>query len=125
MSTSTAPAPAIPVDASLHERVFEMVSSTASVVDPHSPSRFAYYEEDGVIWGAYEGDTVVVGRFVGHRAGDTLAINFVHRGVDGGVTAGEGRSVISIAPDGALVLTEDFEGPNGTPEVSVCREVRA
>lgn len=125
MSTDVTSAPSITGYESLNDRVFVMVSSTASVVDATSPSRFHYFEQDGVIWGSYDGDTVVIGRFSGYRESDTVTINFVHLGINGATTSGAATSVISTAADGTLLLTENFDGPNGTPEVSVCREVRA
>ena len=68
----------------LDGRVFDMVSSTASRVDPDAPTRFRYSEADGVVWGEYTGDTVTDGRFVGTRAGDRLEVSFTHALVAGG-----------------------------------------
>lgn len=102
-----------------------MVSSTASRVHPESPTRFAYTERDGVLWGDYARDTVSIGRFVGTRTDRRVEISFVHRTLDGAVVTGSATSVLSVGDDGLLLLTEDFVGPDGADHVSVCREVPA
>ncbi|MFZ4894252.1 hypothetical protein ACL9RL_07370 [Plantibacter sp. Mn2098] len=108
----------------LDERVFDMVSSTASVVNPEAPTRFLYREERGVIWGDYTGDTVTTGRFCGTRVGNRIDVSFVHCSLAGETTRGSATSMLSHAEDGALLLTEDFVFPDGVAHVSVCREVR-
>ena len=109
----------------LDGRVFDMVSSTASVVDPDAPTRFVYREERGVIWGDYTGDTVTTGRFCGTRVDTKVDVSFVHCSLAGETTRGSASSVLSRAADGALLLTEDFVFPDGVAHVSVCREVLA
>lgn len=107
----------------LDGRVFDMVSSTASRVDPDAPTRFRYSEADGVIWGEYTGDTVTLGRFIGTRVGERLTVSFVHALVAGGApVAGEAVSRIEEGEAG-LRLVEDFE-VDGAPHVSICTEVR-
>jgi len=107
---------------SLDGRVFDMVSSTASRVDPAAPTRFRYHESAGVIWGEYVGDTVSEGRFVGTRDGDRIVVSFVHALVgDGSRVSGAAASRIEVAEEG-LRLIEDFE-VDGVPQVSVCAEV--
>jgi hypothetical protein len=114
-----------PVRFNLDGRIFDMVSSTASVVDAEQPTRFQYREDDGVVWGEYFGDTVSIGRFCGSRDGAELVVNFVHRGHSAATpTVGTARSVISADKNGALLLTEDFVGPDGADHISVCREIR-
>jgi hypothetical protein len=108
----------------LDGRVFDMVSSTASRVDPDAPTRFRYSEEGGVVWGDYTGDTVTVGRFVGTRDGDRLTVSFVHALVAGGVVTGTAASRIEPADAAGLRLVEEFE-VDGRPQVSVCAEVVA
>ena len=111
------------MDLSLDGRVFDMVSSTASRVDPDSPTRFRYSEADGVVWGEYSGDTVTTGRFVGTRHGARLEVAFVHALMAGGEPiSGTAVSRIERSDDG-LRLVEDFEVA-GEPQVSVCAEVR-
>lgn len=111
------------MDASLDGRVFDMVSSTASRVDPDAPTRFRYRESRGVVWGEYVGDTVAEGRFVGTREGERLVVSFAHALVaDGRVVSGSAESRIEDAGDGDLRLVEDFE-VDGRPQVSVCAEV--
>jgi hypothetical protein len=108
---------------SLDGRVFDMVSSTASRVDPDAPTRFVYHEADGVLWGEYSGDTVTTGRFVGTRSGDLIEVRFVHAPVAGGEpVSGGARSRIERDEHGRLRLVEDFE-VDGVPHLSVCAEV--
>ncbi len=107
----------------LDGRIFDMVSSTASVVSGLAPTRFHYTESDRVVWGEYRGDTVDEGRFCGSRDGDVLRVAFVHRSTGGALVSGEATATISRGADGLLVLTEDFTSPDGSPQVSVCREV--
>ena len=108
--------------ASLDAREFVMVSSTNSAVDAESPSRFRYFERDGVIWGEYWGDTVTFGRFVGTRAGNALSVSFAHVLVsDGAVVTGTSASEIESS-DAGLRLVERFV-VDGVDHVSICAEV--
>ncbi len=107
---------------SLDGRVFDMVSSTASRVDPESPTRFVYHEADGVLWGEYSGDTVTTGRFVGTRAGDRIDVRFVHALVAGGEPVSGAASSRIEQGERGLRLVEDFE-VDGVPHLSVCAEV--
>lgn len=114
----TGPAP------SLDGRSFVMISSSNSAVDPASPSRFTYFERDGVIWGDYEGDTVTFGRFVGTRAGDELGISFAHvLTATGAVVTGTSGSRVEADADG-LRLVESFR-VDGVEHVSICVETPA
>jgi hypothetical protein len=103
---------------------FAMVSSTASEVDPSSPTVFAYHERDGMVWGEYEGDTVRIGRFVGTRVERRISISFTHV-VDatGEVVVGAAQSRIESHDEG-LRLVEDFRTADGD-QVSVCAEIRS
>ncbi|RCG30712.1 hypothetical protein DQ384_15090 [Sphaerisporangium album] len=101
-----------------------MVSSTASVVDADAPTRFVYEEADGVVWGSYDGDTVIQGRFVGTRDDDRVELSYVHALKAGGRAAGRSSSRIEPLPDGRLRLVEEFQfDGDDTPQVSVCEEV--
>jgi len=108
--------------ASLDGREFVMVSSTNSRVDPVSPSRFRYFERDGVIWGEYWGDTVTFGRFVGTRRNDTLSVTFAHVLVAVGVVVTGTSSSEVESSDAGLRLVERFTF-DGREHVSVCAEV--
>ena len=103
---------------------FAMVSSTASEVDPSSPTVFDYHERDGMVWGEYEGDTVRIGRFVGTREERRISIRFTHV-VDatGEVVDGAAESRIESHDDG-LRLLEEFRTADGD-QVSVCAEIRS
>ena len=108
---------------SLDGRVFRMVSSTTSRVDPASPTVFRYSERAGAIWGEYDGDTVAFGRFVGVRAPRAIRVSFVHvLRKDGTVVEGEGNSDIR-EQDGLLRLVEHYE-MHGSAQLSVCEEVQ-
>ncbi|WP_242613907.1 hypothetical protein [Actinomadura roseirufa] len=109
----------------LDGRRFAMVSSTASRVDPDAPTRFAYTEADGVIWGSYEGDTVVHGRFVGVRDGADVELSYVHLTTRGTApVAGRSSNRIELLPDGRMRLVEEFRfDGDDTPQVSVCEEI--
>lgn len=101
-----------------------MISSTASEVSADDPTRFAYEETDGLIWGSYTGDTVTNGRFVGTRDGDRIEIMYVHALKAGGRASGRGDSRIEALPDGRLRLVEEFTfDGDDTPQTSVCEEV--
>lgn len=94
---------------SLDGREFHMESSTASEVDPNSPSRFRYSERDGIIWGDYDGDTVTFGRMLGTRTGDVMTITFAHVMVsDGSVVTGSSMDRIETDALGGIRLVEDF-----------------
>ncbi|WP_211319407.1 hypothetical protein [Quadrisphaera granulorum] len=107
---------------SLDGRRFVMASSTASAVDPHAPTRFAYHETAGAVWGEYEGDTVVLGRFIGTREGAALNVSFVHVLKEGGaVVTGTSTSTVEPGPRG-LLLRESF-AIDGVDHESVCVEL--
>ena len=107
---------------SLDGRRFRMESSTASRVDPVGPTVFDYFEAAGVVWGAYRGDTVVEGRFVGTRVGTAVRVSFVHALAVGGVVEGTAASRLETRTDGSLRLVEDFD-VDGVPQRSVCVEI--
>ncbi|RLP76399.1 hypothetical protein D9V32_05890 [Mycetocola tolaasinivorans] len=112
------------VDVSLNNVVFEMVTSTTSVVAAE-PTLFRYFENEGVVWGDYTGDTVIEGRFSGIREGDTLHMSYNHRSKNGNLVHGNDTTIVSRQADGLLRLTEFYVGANGEPQLSVCREVAA
>lgn len=108
-------------DLNLAGRSFAMVSSTASAVDAEGPTVFHYQEQDGLVWGKYDGDTVRLGRFVGSRLGEAVHISFAHvLEATGEVASGSAESAIQIGDDGVVELIEYF-GDDGS-EMSVCRE---
>jgi len=99
-----------------------MVSSTASRVDPDSPTRFVYHQQGQLVWGSYTGDTVTEGRFVGRLSGATLTISFAHELVaDRSVATGGATSRLEER-DGKLALIEDF-AIDGVSHESVCLQV--
>lgn len=101
---------------------FAMVSSTASEVSPDGPSVFRYHQDGAMIWGEYSGDTVLVGRFVGRRDGDTITIGFAHAPSNGSAPLlGTATSVIEVGDDGRMLLIERFE-KDGVSHRSVCRQ---
>lgn len=107
---------------SLDGLVFDMVSSTASVVDPQSPTRFVYHQQGELVWGSYTGDTVTEGRFVGQLSGTDLAISFAHELVaDRSVVRGDATSRVE-EQDGRIALIEEF-AKDGVAHESVCLQV--
>jgi hypothetical protein len=110
------------VDLDLDGLRFAMVSSTASEVDPSSPTIFDYHERDGMIWGEYEGDTVRIGRFVGTRVDRRISVRFTHVvAATGLVVSGAAESRIEQHDDG-LRLVEDFRTADGD-QISVCAQI--
>lgn len=108
------------IPASIDGLEFVMISSSASHVSAESPTRFRYQQLGQMIWGAYIGDTVQLGRFVGRRDGDVVTICFAHKPIDGGeVVLGSAESTLRLADDGQLYLDEVFE-KDGESHVSVC-----
>jgi hypothetical protein len=108
----------------LDGRRFALISSTASEVDPDAPTLFVYHEADGLIWGSYDGDTVLLGRFAGTRRHDEVELGYVHVGKKSRETVtGLSGSRIEVLPDGRLRLVErfQFEGDD-TRHVSICEE---
>ena len=110
-------------DFSLHGRVFDLQSSSASAVQAEAPTRFRYFEEDGVIWGDYAGDTVKLGKFTGKRNGPRIELAYSHSNIAGDVIFGNAHSEISVDPSGKLRLTEHFKGVDGTDQLSICCEI--
>jgi len=106
----------------LNNRSFDLQSSSASVV-AQDPTRFHYFEDGGVLWGDYAGDTVTLGRFAGKRTGSDIELSFVHSTTAGDVVFGSARSRISRQANGKFKLTEFFKGTDGTDQISVCLEV--
>lgn len=113
--------PAIP--ASIDSLEFVMIASSGSAVSADSPTRFRYQQHGQMVWGAYIGDTVALGRFVGRRDGDVVTICFAHKPAAGGpVTLGTAESTLRRGDDGRLYLDEVFE-KNGVAHTSACVEV--
>ena len=108
---------------SLQGRVFDLQSSSASAVQAGAPTRFEYFEDDGVIWGGYAGDTVTIGKMAGKRYGTSIELAYVHRTLAGNVVFGNATSTISVDPSGKFRLTEHFKGVDGTDQLSICCEI--
>ncbi|UFU07703.1 hypothetical protein [Ruania halotolerans] len=99
---------------------FRMLSSTASRVDPDSPTEFTYHQHGSLVWGEYIGDTVTEGRFVGALRAQDLDISFAHAlRTDGSVVHGRATSLVERRRDGLLYLVESFD-VDGVAHESVC-----
>ncbi|MDO5753802.1 hypothetical protein [Arthrobacter sp.] len=107
----------------LHGRVFDLQSSSASTVQASAPTRFKYFEEEGVIWGEYAGDTVTIGKLAGTRSDTSITLAYAHKTLMGSTVFGNATSEISVDPDGKFRLTEYFKGVDGTDQLSICCEV--
>ena len=120
--TVTAESTTAAIPASIDDLEFVMISSSGSAVSETAPTRFRYQQRGQMLWGAYIGDTVQLGRFVGRRDGDALTICFAHKPIDGGeVILGTAQSVLRRGDDGKLYLDETFE-KDGAPHLSACVE---
>lgn len=108
---------------SLDGKVFDMVSSTASAVSSAQPTRFRYHQSGSMLWGEYDGDTVLNGRFVGTRADDRIAIRFVHVSEFGDLFQGKATALVTRDSDGLLVLLETFRDGDGKIHTSECVQV--
>lgn len=107
--------------ASIDGLEFIMISSTASAVDPMSPTRFLYRQKGKMIWGEYVGDTVSIGRFTGRIDANRVHIRFAHDLIAGGYATGMAVSVLERRNDGLLYLVEEFE-KDGNVHSSICVE---
>lgn len=93
------------------------------VVDLEFLSIFEYFECDGVIWGGYEGDMVIFGKFVGICIGDMIWVLFVYVfKSDGMVVIGDGESELELIDDGGICFVEYYE-MYGLLQLSVCEEI--
>jgi hypothetical protein len=88
-------------------------------------TRFAYREENGVVWAGYAGGDVVRGHLVGTREGDRLDFRYVQLKHDGTTSSGHCVSLVVELPDGRVRLEEtwEWESREGTG-TSVVEEVR-
>ncbi|MFE1290145.1 hypothetical protein [Streptomyces sp. NPDC058751] len=71
-------------------------------------TRFAYHEEDGVVWADYAGGDVVRGHLVGTREGDRVDFRYVQLGRDGTTASGHCVSLVVELPDGRVRLEETW-----------------
>jgi hypothetical protein len=71
-------------------------------------TRFAYHEEDGVVWADYAGGDIVRGHLVGTREGDRLDFRYVQLGHDGTTASGHCVSLVVELPDGRVRLEETW-----------------
>ncbi|MFJ6698691.1 hypothetical protein ACIQM4_21805 [Streptomyces sp. NPDC091272] len=71
-------------------------------------TRFAYHEQDGVIWADYAGGDVVRGHLVGTRAGDRLDFRYVQLKRDGTTSSGHCLSEVTLLVDGRVRLRESW-----------------
>ncbi|MFB7242818.1 hypothetical protein CW362_26795 [Streptomyces populi] len=98
-------------------------------------TRFAYHEEDGVVWADYAGGDVVRGHLVGTREGDRLDFRYVQLRRDGTTASGHCVSLVVELPDGRVRLEETWtwesqpgsgtsvvEEPHGTRRVDQVTE---
>src|SRR5690242_14110109 len=77
-------------------------------------TRFAYREQDGVIWADYAGGDVVRGHLVGTRQGDRLDFRYVQLKQDATTSSGHCASTVVELPDGRVRLEEIWEWESQT-----------
>jgi hypothetical protein len=105
---------------SLDGRVFAVVEvSPASEIS--AETRFEFRERDGVVEADYAGGEIVTGHIVGRREGDVIRTAYAQLRRDGGLSTGGAEMRIESAPDGAVLLVEDYVWSDGTPGVNVLR----
>ncbi|MFJ2743977.1 hypothetical protein ACIO3O_30485 [Streptomyces sp. NPDC087440] len=87
-------------------------------------TRFAYHEQDGLIWAEYAGGDVVRGHLVGTREGDRLDFRYVQLKHDGTTSSGHCQSQVTLLSDGRVRLEESWawESQDGSG-TSVVEEV--
>ncbi|GHH34706.1 hypothetical protein [Streptomyces candidus] len=71
-------------------------------------TRFAYHEQDGLIWAEYTGGDIVRGHLVGTREGDRLDFRYVQLKSDGTTSSGHCLSAVTLLPDGRVRLEESW-----------------
>jgi hypothetical protein len=100
---TTTEADRVPLDG----RIFRAIEM-AEAGEASAATVFEYHEDDGVIWGRYEGGAVRLGFLVGTREGDRLRFRYSQLNDKGETSNGRCSTTISVLPDGRLRLEEDW-----------------
>ena len=95
--------------------------------DGLSDTIFSYHQNGNVVWGTYEGGTIIFGNFLaqtdeqGH-----LDLRFQHVNIKGDIMTGTCQSTPEIMPDGRIRLHEDFQWTSGdfSHSTSTVEEIR-
>lgn len=70
---------------------------------------FIYHEQDGEIWGTYDGGSIRRGYLVGTRDGDRLDFRYTQLNAEGETSTGHCVTFITVLPDERLRLEESWE----------------
>ncbi|MEV4561003.1 hypothetical protein AB0K51_28950 [Kitasatospora sp. NPDC049285] len=71
-------------------------------------TRFAYHEQDGVVWADYRGGDIVRGHLVGTRSGDAVEFRYVQLNRHGETNSGHCVSTLTRLADGRLRMDETW-----------------
>ena len=109
----------------LNKKHFRGVSNNSNG-EVNSSTLFTYHQEGNIIWGSYEGGTIVKGSFVGRVTdGNHIEFNYTHINLNKTLLSGFCHSTIEVLDSGKIRLQEKWSwtsGKSGTGE-SVIEEV--
>ena len=92
---------------SLDGRTFVGVSNTGDG-EVGTTTLFSYHERDDLVGAEYSGGSVVLGRLVGTRRGNTLDFRYVHVAADGTTSSGHCASRLERLADGRVRSNESW-----------------
>jgi hypothetical protein len=95
--------------------------------DGLSDTIFHYYQDGDVVWGTYDGGTIIRGSFLAKADADgILDLRFQHVNVAGEIMTGICQSTPEIMADGRIRLHEDFQWTCGdySRSTSMVEEIR-
>jgi hypothetical protein len=82
--------------------------------DGLSDTIFYYHQNGDVVWGTYEGGTIVFGNFLAQSDKQgRLDLRYQHVNIKGEIMTGTCQSTPEIMPDGRIRLHEDFQWTSG------------
>ena len=103
---------------------FGMVSTSTGA---SSETVFHYHQNGDVVWGTFDGGSVLKGTFVATvDANGVLDLRYVYVNQHGELLTGTSLSTPEVLADGRIHLREDFQFTSGAQEkgVSVVEEIR-
>lgn len=108
-----------------HNRYFKMVSSSTGDADAVAGTIFHYRQEGQMVWGTYQGGSVVFGTMLATVSPEGhLDLRFQHLYTTGEIKTGVSESKLTILPDGRYRLDETFHftGDESQPQQSAVVE---
>ncbi len=88
---------------------------------------FHYRQDGGVVWGTFEGGSVIKGTMVGTvNAQGVLDVRYAYVNLQGELRTGTSVSTPEVLPDGRIRLHEDFQftSGDGAKGESIVEEIR-